>query len=403
MAKKIYPASSAGLSVSWSSTTNGLGISLRGYNEKLPLLFDIVTKKLKSIADDVNEATFEVLRADIKKTLYNSLVKVKSLSGEYFSDSLRENHWSEYELFQDVDKVSLEEIQKFQQKFFRQLKIKMLVEGNMTKAQTEPVVAMLRENLNPEPIDYDYSLKNRGYRLPEDNSVLRMKSLLKGDENSFSRIFYQVGPKTIKQNSILGVLDSILYQKAFDSLRSKDQLGYSVGTSIANHNEIMGFSIYVESQENKNSHVVVQEKMEAFMTVEAKKLIEDLSDEEFEDYRQALVKALQADELDLSVEFSRHWKEIVAGDFMFDRKELTTKVAKELTKIEIQESFKQITQQNVRKLTIQVVGGTQNESSSDDLVVEFLSEKLSDTEKIVTNVERFHYAMSLYPVVKPQV
>jgi secreted Zn-dependent insulinase-like peptidase len=390
--------SSAGLDVTFNKTDNGLEVLFHGYNEKLPELIDMVTKELRDIIEGLDDESFEILRDDMKKDFFNSLVDARELNTDFFTDALNLNHWTNYELYQSVEKVTMEEVIVFAYTFFAQFKTQVLVHGNITRAQTMDLVAMMRENLKPKPLDQECILKGRGYQLPQQSSVLRMGSLLKDDENSYTRIHYQAGPETILMKTMLRLLEGVLHTKAFASLRTKDQLGYDVGIKLEENSGILGLTLFLTSQEHKNSYSLVNKKMESFMTGLAQKIVEELSDEEFESLKQSRIKGLLGDDTGLYYEASRYWGEITEEDYLFNRHELAVQVTRALRKSELQDFFKSLTQRNVRKLTVQVIGNSQ--ANDDDLQVKFLNEKLSSDEKVITNLDAFHTAMHVYPVVK---
>lgn len=153
MAKTVFAAFSAGLSIVSRVKRNGFGIELNGFNEKLLLLVDIATKNLRSIAEECDESVFEMQRAEMKKNYGNAIQSTRNLNGDYLSKILRSDYWMDYEFYQHIDHVSPEHIQKFMQKIFRQMKIQILVQGNMTKSQAMEVVTILERNLSCEPLD----------------------------------------------------------------------------------------------------------------------------------------------------------------------------------------------------------------------------------------------------------
>jgi secreted Zn-dependent insulinase-like peptidase len=91
MSHGIYLPSSAGLDASFNKTDNGLELLFHGYNEKLPVLIDMVTKDLRDIIDGLEDESFEILRADMKKELFNNLVDATGLNTDYFSYLLNLN------------------------------------------------------------------------------------------------------------------------------------------------------------------------------------------------------------------------------------------------------------------------------------------------------------------------
>lgn len=247
-------------------------------------------------------------------------------------------------------------------------------------------------------------MKPRGYQLPLGTNVLRAKSLMLNDDNSYIKNYYQVGPKTLRLTSLLRLLEAILDTKAFDYLRSKEQLGYSVGINVENNGDIFGLSIYVSSQEHKNSYTRVYEKMNTFLAEIAKQTIEELTDEEFNSFKEARIKMLSAEDQEIEPEVSRNWNEIIQSEYNFGRLEKSIEITKSLTKSDLQETFKSFTQpENMRKLSVQVIGKSIDSTSDQDYSIEFINDKLSDDENIITNIEEFQAKMILLPTVKPEV
>lgn len=153
LSKKVFAAFSAGLSISSSAHRKGFQIEFSGFNEKIHMLVDLTTKSLKQVADEVDQATFDTQKAEIKKNYGNSLLNPGTLSINYTSKTLTNEYWSTYDCYQDIEKVSLEDMQMFIQKFFRKTKIQILVQGNMTKDQSLEIVTLLERNLSCQPLD----------------------------------------------------------------------------------------------------------------------------------------------------------------------------------------------------------------------------------------------------------
>ena len=142
----------------------------------------------------------------------------------------------------------------------------------------------------------------------------------------------------------------------------------------------------------------------------AKKTLDDLTEEEFESIKEARIKMLTADTLDLETEVKRNWLQITLQDYVFNSFELSAKVTKEITKSDLQEFFNSlINPSTMRKLSLQTIGNEVNHDSSDSAIsvrnmkVEFLSSKTSEAENLVTNIEDFQNELFLYPVAKFEI
>ena len=234
-------------------------------------------------------------------------------------------------------------------------------------------------------------------------NVLRVKSLMPNDDNSRVTNFYEVGPASIRSKNSLEMIESILQPKGFDFLRNKNQLGYSVGVTFYQSQDVYRMTVMVSSQEEKHSTREVYEKIEIFWNEVAKKAIEELSDEEFENVKTSHIKALSADDLELNDEFYRNGNEIKNFGFVFNRLELSLNDMKTLTKSDLQEFFESFNNpENLRKLSIQVIGSRKNEreNESSELKVKLLEEKWTEDEKIITSIEEFKKDLVLNQQVK---
>ena len=226
---------------------------------------------------------------------------------------------------------------------------------------------------------------------------------MQNDDNSRIMNLYEVGPASIRSKNLLEMIELILEPKGFDFLRNKNQLGYSVGVSFYKSYDIYRMTVMVSSQEEKHSAREVYDKMEIFWNEIAKKAIEELSDEEFENVKTSCIKLLSSDDLELHQEFYRNWNEIKNLDLAFNRNELSLNNIKTLTKTDLKEFFASFTNpDNLRKLCIQVIGNRENEGENEgsELKIKFLEEKWSEDEKIITSIEEFKKGLVLHQQVK---
>jgi secreted Zn-dependent insulinase-like peptidase len=228
-----------------------------------------------------------------------------------------------------------------------------------------------------------------------------MRSMMQSSDNSRIENFYQIAPASIRKKCLGELLESVLDPKAFDFLRNKHQLGYSVGVALRSKGEVYGFSVYVVSQESKHTYQQVHEKIETFMDEIARKVIEELTSEEFESFKQAQIKLLLAEDLEIREEVYRNWNEITSSHFLFNRNEMKINVMKALTKFDLQDFFNSFTKpENLRKLNVQVIGNIADQQTSvenHEMKFEILTEKIHENENLISNVDDFKDSLELCP------
>lgn len=152
LTKKIFSAASAGLTVTATTSLKGLELEFSGYNDKIHLLIDMVTKDLKNIADDIDESVFEVQRAEMKKNYANQLLSTSNLRIDFSTKILSNNYFTDLEYYEIIDTISLDDVQRFAFKFFEEFKMHVLVQGNITRSQACQIVENLEENLGGDPL-----------------------------------------------------------------------------------------------------------------------------------------------------------------------------------------------------------------------------------------------------------
>jgi len=232
---------------------------------------------------------------------------------------------------------------------------------------------------------------------------MRIKSLQPNDDNSYTKIYYQVGLKNKKIHNMNKILKKIIDPKVYDILRSKQQLGYAVGCQIDSFGGVQGVSIVVMSQEHKHKFSAIHSKIDEFMDTVVIPAINDMSQEEFEKVKDARVKELQQDLLGLDDETSLNWEEIENEHYLFEKAEVFIEVTKQLTLEEFKEFFNSFASpEKQRKLCIQIIGSEEtdeNVTTVDDVMnVEFISKKYTD-HNLIVDIEAFQKDLHLYPVL----
>lgn len=244
-------------------------------------------------------------------------------------------------------------------------------------------------------------------------SFLRLKSLQANDDNSYIGNIYQIGPKNLKNYAMIKILKQFVDPKTYDYLRSKYQLGYAVGCGIDLTGEILGFTIAVLSQEHKHRFNAVQIKIDDFMDNTITNAIDELSDEEFEKFKDAHIKELQAETLTLDAEIAANYNEISDEFYLFNRKELSVEITRDITKQEFQEFYHSFMDRDKQRvLCTHVIGNEKREGVEDvnennnknnnDIVIEFITESFTE-EFVIKNIEAFQSEMELYPAVRSHV
>ena len=118
-----------------------------------------------------------------------------------------------------------------------------------------------------------------------------------------------------------------LAEPAFDQLRTKEQLGYIVHTSLKRFAQnVLGISFIVQSSHKEP--IYLDGRVEDFL-VNYRQELESMSEEKLQTYIRAVCEKLLEKPKNLDQESSKYWVEIRNNTYLFNRKELLVEMLKD--------------------------------------------------------------------------
>lgn len=407
LTEKLYPAVCAGLGYQIYSEEKGIVVKLSGYNEKLPILLDIITKELKCVGDIMEETVFETYRKQFKKYVYNNLISSKFYNKDCRLNIIEENHKFNYDRYIESDFINFEDLKEFAGEFLNELRVQILVQGNFTKSNALDIKESLLKNLNCKLLCKPF--ESRAHRLPVGTNVLYIKSMLPNDKNSTTTNYYQFKESSIRLQCLIEFVLKIMEEPLFDILRTQEQLGYAVGGTYRFNNGILGLSITIQSQENKHTTVAVEQRIEKFLHENVAEILTKLSDDEFETIQTALIKLKHMVDVELECEINKFWPEITSNEYIFNRLELEADMLAKITKHEVIAFYNEtFDPKNVKKLSVQVIGsiadeGTHTEDEHCPVFEIMCNHYKNDEQEVIKDMNEFRNSLPLYPVTKTAI
>jgi nardilysin len=362
----------------------------------------IITKDLHAISAQIEPTVFETYRKQFKKYIYNNIINSKFLNKDCRLNIVEEHHKFFFDRYIEADKVTFEQLVTFSKEFLQQLKVQILVQGNIERATAEEITNCVIGNLKCREIDGKLKIDSRAVKLPQGQNTLRVKSILPNDKNSTTTSYIQIGPSTIRLQCLIEFIEKVMEEPLFDILRTQEQLGYSISCSHRFNHGILGISVTIQSQEDKNPTTIVEKRIEKFLHENLATVLDKMTDEEFETIQTALIKLKNMVEVELESEVNRHWSEITSREYIFNRLELEAQMIAQLTKQDVVNFYKEkIIAADARKLSIQIVGSGNGEEIKDEESYEPQLEVLVDGEgSVIKDMEAFKNSLEMHPVKK---
>ncbi|PNF37373.1 hypothetical protein B7P43_G17280 [Cryptotermes secundus] len=343
--EELYPADIADLCFSIMPGDKGIILKFSGYNQKLHLLLEAVINHMAEFENSLTPSIFEALKEVQGRYYYNSCLKPKRLGQDLRFSLLTHVHWNAVDKHAATSRITVSMVKAFARHFVEHLYIKSLVQGNISEQQAIDACKNIVDILKCSPLLPNKYPQLRVMQIPLGEHCCRVKSFNSQDPNSSVTNYYQSGPISIKSLCIVDLLMLLMEEPVFDVLRTKEQLGYHVCSSVRDTFGILGFSVTVNCQAGKHRF---------------SKILKNMKEKELEEVRSSLIKLKQLSDIHLKEEVSRNWNEISSGDYLFDRLEREVSCIKDIKMPEIRKWYNDHVlcgnKSNLRKLSVQVTG-----------------------------------------------
>ncbi|XP_058827412.1 nardilysin-like isoform X2 [Topomyia yanbarensis] len=416
IAEELYPASVAGLDYEIYPAEKGIVLKVDGYNQKLPIVVSEITKAMQGFDNNINPDVFEVIKKKLAKSYYNEIIKASKLNREIRLKIVQQTFWTTLERFNELKNLTIEDLIEYSRKYFQNVRVQALIQGNSQKQNALDIISDILTSLNIGKIENRTLIDSKAREIPLGNNYLTVKSFRDNDVNTATTNFYQVGPATPMLNSRLELLTMLIEEPLFDILRTKEQLGYDVSTTMRDNFGVLGFSITVYSQEDKFTYQYIDERIEDFNS-KFVQILDSMSESDFDLIKTSLLKSKQIIDTELKNEVNRNWAEITTEQYIFNRNKLEMEHIEGLTKSDIMEFYNQLLFDNKhrRKLSVQVVGCNEKSvpcskisdevDNCEDLERDFSIHYLSTDDlgrNSITDISSFGQTLKVYPVIKIQ-
>nr|XP_012289935.1 nardilysin isoform X2 [Aotus nancymaae] len=413
LAEPAYEADVAQLEYKLVAGEYGLVIRVKGFNHKLPLLFQLIINYLAEFSS--TPAVFTMITEQLKKTYFNILIKPETLAKDVRLLILEYARWSMIDKYQALmDGLTLECLLSFVKEFKSQLFVEGLVQGNVTSTESMDFLKYVVDKLNFMPLEQEMPVQFQVVELPRGHHLCKVKALNKGDANSEVTVYYQSGTRSLKEYTLMELLVMHMEEPCFDFLRTKQTLGYHVYPTCRNTSGILGFSVTVGTQATKYNSEVVDKKIEEFLSSFEEK-IENLTEEAFNTQVTALIKLKECEDTHLGEEVDRNWNEVVTQQYLFDRLAHEIEALKSFSISDLVNWFKAHRGPGSKMLSVHVVGygkyeleeggtpsGEDSNSSCEVMELTYLptSPLLADCIIPITDIRAFTSTLNLLPYHK---
>ncbi|XP_050818251.1 nardilysin-like isoform X4 [Gopherus flavomarginatus] len=309
LAEPAYEADVAQLEYKVVSGEHGLVIRVKGFNHKLPLLFQLIIDQLSDFS--FTPAIFEMITEQLKKTYFNILIKPEMLAKDVHSLILEHGKWSMIDRYRRLMKgLDTESLSSFVKGFKSHLYVEGLVQGNFTSRESKDFLNYVVLKLQFLPLPHPCPVQFRVVDLPNTHLLCKVKTLNRGDANSEVTVYYQSGARSLREYTLMELLVMHMEEPCFNFLRTKQTLGSELVDK-----KIEDFLLYFEGR------------------------MRLLTEKAFRTQVSALLHIKECEDSCLGEEVDRNWNEIMTQQYLFDRLAHEVEALQSLTKSDLVDWF----------------------------------------------------------------
>lgn len=347
-----YMVGLASLSVSTTSVYGGLGVYAQGFNDAIPAVLDELFSEIKKFKPELEK--FKLAIEVFLRTHQNSKrTQPQSQVGKFFSSYMFTNTFLNDEYSEVLPTITFEDLLRFHNEWLTTTRIDCFATGNLDAESAKNILLHCQQNIrnlrttSKVLLKEDYpdmrfvALKNVNHQ------IIEIPLSLASEGNSCLLYYYQIGLAEIQKPKVLSkLMDNFLHERTFDQLRTTESLGYVVNTKRVLHNNVLGFTITVQSSVQNPNYIAT--RIESHIN-NMKAKIAELSDEEFKNHVESLRVGLKKADLSIFDEASRNWSEIESHQYEFDWRQMQLDELDAATKGDLIEFFNETFGESTKK------------------------------------------------------
>ncbi len=353
----MYMAELAGVDCGLSSSDGAFNMHFYGFSDSIPRVVDEFLKRLKAFEPGKYERLFGLRHTQIEKGLKSALLATPySVAMGNVGVALSSYGTTIERRLDLLSRIDFPQFLNYSRSWLKNARFEWYIAGNMTGAAAMDSALKAETSLGCKTLEKEMITRNRTVQIPAHTEyVITSRAANPRETNSCIVSHFQGLPYLDSEISCWCLNElafEVMNEPAFDTLRTKMQLGYIVSTHTYNLNRVLGGNIVVQS--TKMVPERLYQKINEFLAT-MKERMNRLTDAEFRQYVESVSVPIRQKYLSLIEESLCYWREISNNEYMFDRDQQKLAALGKLRKEELQRYFADLLYDNVRRYDYEVV------------------------------------------------
>jgi len=325
LAKETYQAEIAGMGYNMYAHQGGVTLTISGFSGKQPQLMEMILAKFAERRFSL--ARFETIKQQLMRNWRNA-THDKPIS-QLFSNMtglLQPNNPPYPALLEALEDIDVSDLAEFVDLILANLHVEMFVYGDWQKQDALDMAETLKDALRVKNQTYQESL--RPLVMLGDNGTFQ-RELECNQDDSAVVVYYQCEDTEPRNIALYSLANHLMSATFFHEIRTKQQLGYMVGTGNMPMNRHPGMVLYVQSPNAAPTDLIrsIDEFLNAFYLV-----LLELNEYEWHSSKKGLWNQIATPDPTLRTRAQRLWVAIGNKDWQFGQREAVLDELKQLTK-----------------------------------------------------------------------
>lgn len=325
LAKQTYQAEIAGMSYTMYAHQGGITLSISGFSDKQPELLKMILTKFAKRS--FNNKLFSSIKEQLIRSWRNA-EQDKPISQIFnaLTGLLQPNNPPHHALIEAIETVEVTDLAPFVDKILHQRHVEMFVYGDWPKHEALVIGETLISALTTADETYEESL--RPLIMLGDRGSFHQE-IHCNQEDSAVVIYYQSKDTSPRNIALYSLANHLMSATFFNEIRTKQQLGYMVGTGNLPLNRHPGIVLYVQSPNAAPTVLIksIDEFLNAFYLV-----LLELNDYQWHSSKRGLWHQIAAPDPTLRSRAQRLWTAIGNKDTDFSQRSKVLNELKTLTR-----------------------------------------------------------------------
>ncbi len=325
LAKETYQAEIAGMGYNMYAHQGGVTLTLSGFSAKQSELMKMILARFAR--REFSQERFDSIKTQLLRNWRNS-AQDRPISQLFnaMTGILQPNNPPYADLVTALEAIDVEQLPDFVSHILSELHVEMFVYGDWTKNDAKALGDTLKDALRVENQTYEESL--RPLIMLGDSGTFQ-KEVECAQEDSAIVVYYQCPTSEPRDIALYSLANHLMSATFFHEIRTKQQLGYMVGTGNLPLNRHPGLVLYVQSPNAAPTDLIrsIDEYLNAFYLV-----LLELNEYQWHSSKRGLWNQIATPDTTLRGRAQRFWVAIGNKDINFDQRERVLEELKSLTR-----------------------------------------------------------------------